>query len=698
MSGGIDVAEGGGEEQTTDAHTGTPDIFISYASQDAAVANAVVAALEGKGIKCWIAPRDVTPGALYADEIIRSINGAKALVVVLSKSAVASPHVGKEVERASSKRRPIITLRTDTTPLTNALEYFLSESQWVDLAGDGTEVAFAKIVNAVRADLTADNVVGPSHRGGTPQTAFDRSSRLPVGVQPNRRVSRPAVVSMIVIALVVGYVAVDRLWLSKHETVEKLKAVAPAAASSFNPPLHSIAVLPFVNMSGDAKQDYFSDGISEELLDSLSRLNDLQVAARTSSFSFKGQNVDVSTIAHKLNVGTILEGSVRRAGKTVRITVQLIDAVSGFHIWSETYDRTLSDILKVQTEVATSVAQKLKIQMSAYGSEQLAPGSTNNAEAYDAYLRGVQLYTKAHIDQSGVIARSSLEEFDRAVSLDSEFAQAYAKRADGLLQVAQWEHDQGAREIERAQALTAAQQAVALAPALGEAHLSLGSARLDALLDIASAAPEFDRALLLAPGSARVQAESANFAYILGHFDSAVRAARRAVILDPQNISAHIDLTDILTGARRFDEARVALEDASILHPASRLIAGTKANLLLASGQIDSAVKHCESPNTPLDQWARSACLALAYNASGRRIEAERELETFQSIEGESSAVFYAGTYAQWGNQKAALKWLSTAERLRDPGLMWLRVSWEFDPIRNNPEFRAIEARLKFPR
>ena len=146
------MAEGGGEGQTADAHSGTHDVFISYASQDAAVANAVVAALERHGLSCWIAPRDVTPGALYADEIIRSINGAKGLVIVLSASAIASPHVGKEVGRASSKRRPIITFKTDTAPLTTALEYFLSESQWVDVGADGTEAAFAKLITAVRVN------------------------------------------------------------------------------------------------------------------------------------------------------------------------------------------------------------------------------------------------------------------------------------------------------------------------------------------------------------------------------------------------------------------------------------------------------------------------------------------------------------------------------------------------------------------
>src|SRR6202011_526497 len=150
FGGEIDVAGGGGEVQGTDARSPTPDVFISYASQDAAVANAVVGTLERSGIKCWIAPRDVPAGAPYADGIIRAINGSKALVLVLSKNAVSSPHVGKEVERASSKRRPIVVLRTDATPLTPTLEYFLSESQWIEAGAGAADAASAKLVVAVQ--------------------------------------------------------------------------------------------------------------------------------------------------------------------------------------------------------------------------------------------------------------------------------------------------------------------------------------------------------------------------------------------------------------------------------------------------------------------------------------------------------------------------------------------------------------------
>jgi adenylate cyclase len=206
------------------------------------------------------------------------------------------------------------------------------------------------------------------------------ADHIPVAPSPRPapEASRPrrviAILAALVVAALVAF-AVNKLWLSKHaEDSEHREAATPGATAMpvtpptvaepvFAPPPHSIAVMPFANMSGDAKQEYFSDGVSEELLNALSRLNELQVAARTSSFSFKGQNVDVSTIAHKLNVGTVLEGSVRRAGRTVRITVQLVNAVSGFHLWSQTYDRDLKDILAVQTEVATAVAQQLQVEL-----------------------------------------------------------------------------------------------------------------------------------------------------------------------------------------------------------------------------------------------------------------------------------------------------------------------------------------------
>ena len=184
-------------------------------------------------------------------------------------------------------------------------------------------------------------------------------------------------------------------------------------------------MLPFVNMSGDPKQDYFSDGLSEELLNSLASIRDLRVAARTSSFFFKGKEVDLSDVAHKLNVGAVLEGSVRKAGDQVRITAQLINAVTGFHLWSQTYDRDLKDILKLQTEIATAVTKALQATLLADAAATIELGGTQNPQAFDAYLRGKN--SDNSNDRTAVL--NAIAAFDEAIRLDPGFAKAYASKA-----------------------------------------------------------------------------------------------------------------------------------------------------------------------------------------------------------------------------------------------------------------------------
>jgi adenylate cyclase len=523
------------------------------------------------------------------------------------------------------------------------------------------------------------------------------------GVRALKRVSIPELVLIVLLLVIAGAL----LWRSPHPTTEQARTetatqavtepVKPASAEPvFAPPAHSIAVLPFVNMSGDPKQEYFSDGISEELLNSLSRLNDLQVVARTSSFSFKGKDVDVSTIAHQLNVGAVLEGSVRRAGNTVRITVQLINAVSGFHMWSQTYDRNLTDVLKVQTEVATAVAQQLEAKLSGNETQQIELGGTKNPEAYDAYLRGLQLVSEGGDFEEGKL-RAALEAFDQAIHLDPDYAWAYIGRARALNNISAASIAKpGERANVREQALKAGAQAVALAPELGEAHLVVASTHAYSL-DLAGAAPEYERALRLAPGSAFVQSDFAWFSTALGHFDSALQAAHRAVALDPQDVRTHTGLGVTLLFARRYDEALVAFHDARLLDPGSHWVGFNTVQILLASGQPERARQDCESPSTPLDEDHRHYCLTLAYHALGRQTDAERELGLLMGLDGDRGAFWYFNFYALSGNKAAALQWLSRAEKLRDPRLQLLRVLPGLEPIRQEPQFKAIEARLNFP-
>jgi TolB-like protein len=294
------------------------------------------------------------------------------------------------------------------------------EVQWTRVpAGANTDAFVDHVRRLLAAHVTKATV--PSARSSALWTS-SMSAASSRSMPSLARSFVPWVVGAVVI-LAIGYLVADRFWLSRHSAAERPAIALGPTASAFNPPAHSIAVLPFVNMSGDTTQDFFSDGISEEILNSLSRLNVLQVAARTSSFSFKGQSTDITDIAHKLNVGAILEGSVRRTSNTVRITVQLINAVSGFHMWSQTYDRKLTDILKVQTDVATAVAQQLNIRLTSAETETLELGGTQNSAAYEAYLRGAQLL--ASWDTGEADLRAAHVALDQAIALDPKYALAY---------------------------------------------------------------------------------------------------------------------------------------------------------------------------------------------------------------------------------------------------------------------------------
>ena len=253
----------GGEGQATNARSGTPDVFISYASQDAALANDIVATLERNNLRCWIAPRDVTPGGHYADAIMGAISGAKALVLVLSDSALASKHVGKEIERASSKGRAIIALRTTATPLTPAFEYFLSESQWIDIGPGGIGAAAAKLIDAIRTHLTP----GPATVPAKP-LAVDRKV-------PSSKRRWIAIASAAVLATALVYFVADKDWLAKHPP-----AVQPAMTATNIISDKSIAVLPFTDMSEKHDQEYFGDGMAEEILDLLVKIPGLTVIGR----------------------------------------------------------------------------------------------------------------------------------------------------------------------------------------------------------------------------------------------------------------------------------------------------------------------------------------------------------------------------------------------------------------------------------
>ena len=483
------------------------------------------------------------------------------------------------------------------------------EVQWLHLPEGGPSAAF---VERVRRLLSPEASKAPSALPAP--VAVPRG--LPISGHRARVWSRAWVVAAAVVAAVaVGYFAFERL--APKRAVPS--AVAPVSApstvtASFSPPPHSIAVLPFVNMSGDKDQEYFSEGLTEELLNSLSQINDLQVAARTSSFSFK-EHPDIGTVARKLNVAAVLEGSVRRSAHTVRVTAQLINAVTGFHLWSKTYDRDLGDVLKLQTEIATAVANALQVTLLGDEAARIELGGTRNPAAFDAYLRGSRAYITGNSEKD---VQTAIGAYTEAIRLDPNYALAFAARSIAFSDLGGvWTDTLAAAHESFDRGLADGRKAISLAPELGEGHGALAEL-FASVLDFTHASEEYQRAVALAPGSASLLENYSLFAVQIGRTDAGLAAARRAVVLDPVNRRSHGKLSIALYYAHRYDEALAAGQGALALDPDYAPVYGWASYYAL--GNFQSARATCEAKRA---NWGSQVCLAVIYDKVGRHGDAE---------------------------------------------------------------------------
>jgi adenylate cyclase len=670
-----------------------PDAFISYASHDAAVATALVEALEKAGVTCWIAPRDVRAGALYADAIVRAISGARVFILVLSESSIDSSHVSKEIERASSKQRAIIALRIDGAPLTPALEYFLSESQWVEGQAGHMQPAYAKLIGAIGKSAVTTPGIDPRK----PSTA----ATVPLAHPKARRIRLLIAAVLAAAAAALAVLLADKLWLPKHAAAEP---PATAAASMVND--KSIAVLPFTDMSEKHDQEYFSDGMAEEIIDLLVKVPELKVPARTSSFYFKGKATKIPDIARELGVANILEGSVRKSGDHLRVTAQLVRADNGFHLWSETYDRQLDDVFKTQDEIATSVVKALKVSLLT--AEVPAAQPTTSSEAYELFLQ-----SRALLQSGG--EKNYLEAYadlKRAVSLDPDFALAWAALAHMLaLDYVNWSAvfspaAAGARDTAadfsnyadtwakaRAAAHEAIDRAITLAPNIGEVHAA--KAYVLAWLDWqwSAADAEFTKARELDPTNARILQDSADVGMALGRVAEGLALANRAISLDP--LGAGLDSASYaqfvmgnLKEAERLE--RRVLE----LRPDSEGNHYNLASILLSEGDAQAAL--AEYAKDTGAKW-RDTGAPLALDALGRRADADRVLAQAEATFGNYMAYQIAGVYAGRKDLDRAFQWLERAYKQRDEGLNIMKVDPMLANVRHDPRYNALLRKMNLP-
>jgi serine/threonine-protein kinase len=458
-------------------------------------------------------------------------------------------------------------------------------------------------------------------------------------------------------------------------------------ASPPGPP--SIAVLPFADLSPGKDQEYFADGLAEELLNRLAKIPELRVVARTSSFQFKGKNEDLRLIGEKLKVTTILEGSVRKEGNRVRVTAQLINTTDGFHLWSETYDREMTDIFALQDEIARSVAGALQVKLLGQPAVAAArPTRRVNVEAYNAYLQGRYFYERG----SKADWEKAVSSYEQATSLDPEYAPAWA----GLSEVRRQQGGQGYIPLAEGteQARAAANRALGLDPNLADAHSAMGSILLFYDWDWAAADAAFQRALTIEPGNARALVGAGRLARALGRFDEALTLNRRAVELDPLSNLAHYILGQTAYSAGRLEEAEAAARKAVELapeHPVARIVL---AAVFLAQGRPQQALTESERVGDPF--W-RLFGVALAHHALGHKKESDAALAELIEKHHAEGAFQIAEAYAYRGEVDRAFEWLERAYAQRDPGCAYAKGHPLLKNLERDPRYAAFLKKMRLP-
>src|SRR6266849_7328733 len=459
-----------------------------------------------------------------------------------------------------------------------------------------------------------------------------------------------------------------------------------AARSSSTAPAKSIAVLPFVDMSEKKDEEYFADGLSEELIGMLTTVPELKVPARTSSFYFQGKQTTIADIAKALGVAHVLEGSVRKSGNTLRITAQLIRVDNGYHVWSETYDRKLDDIFQVQDEIAGAVVKALKVSL--LEGDMPKATRTANQEAYALYLQGRSLhYRGTHAD-----AQKAIRYMEQALKLDPTYAPAWFGLADSL--VYDYVYFGGSYQDVHARVRAAAETALRLDPKLSEAHLAMGRVLGELEWDWAAADAEFKRTLELDPNNVLALWCASGYALIGDRLDEALKLIQNAAARDAVGYGVYTGIGDVQIRRGRLAEAEAAYRKATELNATA---AGTHMWLgfvLLARGESKAALAVMEQET---DEGYRQYGLALAFGALGQQSDADRALAALETNYADSRPGHIASVYACRQQLDRAFGWLDRAYRQRDGWLPLIKADPCVKNLEPDPRYKALLRKLKLP-
>jgi TolB-like protein len=452
-------------------------------------------------------------------------------------------------------------------------------------------------------------------------------------------------------------------------------------------PAKSIAVLPLLNESGDQHDEYFSDGLSEELIAALAQIRELKVIGRSSSFRFKDRKEEPRTIGEKLGVSTLLEGTVRKQGNKVRIVAELINAADGIALWTQTFDRELKDIFAVQEEIAAAVASSLKMTLLGSDERPVAHRAIKNTEAHNTYLLGHYYLHRLNLEDY----RRAVGQFAEAIRLDPDYALAYAERAEAWTLIGDLT---GEGKTEWPKARQDAERAVAIAPMLAEAHAALGWVRFFAEWNFAEGLSELNRAKELSPGNATANDLLARCIVYVGKPDEAERQARRAVELDPLSASAQNNLARVLYCRNKLEEANAAAHKAVELQPTTA--SGHRYQVFIAIARGDSETALREAQLEPEESYRRFE-LTLAHYARGDRATADAALAELIATGRDKLAYQIAQVYAVRGETDKAFEWLEISFDTHDTGMLGLLVDPLLRNLRDDPRYQTFVAKMNFP-
>jgi len=490
------------------------------------------------------------------------------------------------------------------------------------------------------------------------------------------------IISLALIAA--GLLAFQFLRTKPTSTLRQGEATTAASAISQK----SIAVLPLLNESGDPDDEYFSDGLSEELIAALAQIRELKVIGRSSSFRFKDRKEESKTIGEKLGVSTLLEGTVRKQGNKVRIVAELINAVDGIELWSQTFDRELKDIFAVQSEIAAAVAESLKLTLLGTKDRAATAVSTKSVEAHNAYLQGHFYFLRRNLEDY----RKAVDLFDRAIQLDPEYALAYAERSEAWTFIGDLSNPQQKEAWPAAR--KDAEKAVELGPNLAEAHAALGWVRFFVEWKFAEGLAELKRAKQLAPANPTANDLLARVLIYVGQLPDAEAQARQAIELDPLNYLARNNLARVLFLQGRLDETEAEARKATEVQPTAASSRRWQTLVAVQRGDGETALREAQLEPDP---GYRRFELALAQYARGDRNAADAALTDLIANGRNVLAYQIAQVYAWRGETDKAFEWLEISFANHDTGLLALTVDPLLRGLRGDARYKSVLAKVGLP-